>query len=278
MNSTEEEERAKRRRQEERDEMIHEFGPVILFFAGCALLLFVIVQAITGFIDAIPSFNENNVEIAQTDVGVVRLEPVSLDCHGRIEAVVPVEAENKRQLAGRLTWSTDRMNMDVHGQLLTCLEDEAVAIDEDDGEYTVTIDASRVHFEEATIDAVETAESVETNQGTLSGIVDAIPFVNLDSELTSEGYAFGQIVVDNECKEAAWGVTQEAIINAYKVSEAERLGIDPDDITVEFDGTPDFTPRTVPDELFGDVEMEVINERVVCLASEGGATQAPVSQ
>lgn len=247
--------------------------PILFVVAGFVLLAVFALNAVANFIDALNPFNSTT-EVAMTEVSEISLEPIRLDCYGRVTANVPVRMSRDTTVFGaNVPGGGVDLEMSVVGKMITCVEEDASSIEENNGHHTVTVDARKVHFEPAAIDAAATVESIKVRTGALRSLADAIPFVNPDNELTGEGMTYAQVVVDQACASAAYELTQAAITNAYKTEQADALGIDPNDITVVFEGQPEPNRTQVPPSVFDGLTIDELSNGARCYPEPGATTQ-----
>ncbi len=224
---------------------------------------------------SLPDFTEVEVELTLPDEArIVRVEPIRLDCRARVFAEVPVEGRREHLAFGRV-YRTDRITMRAYGDVDTCVDGTGTSIDHhDDGSTEVVVDAASIVFVRPRVDAVRTAGTVDVDKDVIGKMVDAFPWVDDNLGLTPAAYAYAQNVIgSSRCMEAAYAVTQDILIDAYR-DQAIEQGVDPDRLSVTIDGEPRFTDPD-PVEL-GDVELWAGSDGVSCRASDdlGGSGAA----
>ncbi len=220
----------------------------------------------------VPDFTEIEVDVAlPEEATIVAVEPIALDCRARVHAIVPIEGRREHTLFGKV-YRTDTLTMEAIGDVDTCVEGtSAEVIYNRDGTTEVIIPGESILFVRPRVDAVQTADSVEVDKGTLGKLTDVFPWVDDDLGLTPLGYAYAQNVIgSSDCMQAAYQVTEQMLIDAY-TEQFVANGANREDLTVRIDGEPNFTDPP-PVELDG-VDM-LAGDDVTCVLGEDLAAEA----
>ncbi len=246
----------------------------LLFLA----LLVILIQS--SFLDV--NWPWENVEVASSKTEftiegpaeVYKVEAIALDCHARVYASVPVEGRKEHKVAGQV-YRTDTIEIDALGDIDTCVDRDGVEITENaDGTFSVSIPAEAIRFERPRVDAHATQNSVRYDKGLLGKLTDAFPWVSDSEGLTPGAYSFAQSAVGGSaCMEQAYEVTEELIVDAYRAQLIEQ-GADPDRVTVDIDGEPNFGQHPLP-PMPEDMEFQVDGQGVECTVSPDAFDQAP---
>lgn len=241
---------------------------VVLAVVVCGI----IVAFALGAVNVRWPWDWDALDVADTDTDiayasparVVRVEPVALDCRARVHAEVPVEGRKEHSFLGQV-YRTDKVGIVAVGDVDTCVQSDAVQIDErDDGSFQVVIPGSAIEFVRPRVDAVATMDSVTYDQGFVGQLTDVFPWVSNDEGLTPAAYAFAQTVIGgSECMAQAYDLTRQLLLDAYRQQLIEQ-GANADDISVEILGDPDFGQNDDPPELDDDFEFEVDDGEVAC--------------
>ncbi len=241
-------------------------GIVIGGFAAVLLAMAFAVGIFSISGPSLPSLGEVDVDVQlPNEARIVAVEPISLDCRARIHAQVPVEGVREHESFG-VVYRTDRVSMNAIGDVDTCVDGSAAEISHfSDGSTEVIIPGESIRFVRPRVDTVKTADSVEVDKGAVGKLTDAFPWVNDNDGLTPLAYAYAQNVIgSSQCMEAAYEVTQEILLDAYR-QQALDQGADNDDLVVRIEGQPDFPdPEPIAS---GDLELTVAGEAVDCVAS-----------
>ena len=194
----------------------------------------------------------------------VSVEPISLDCRARVNAVVPVTGRREHKVLGR-TYRTDTVSLVAVGDVDTCVDGGATQITvAESGATLVRIPAESIRFVRPRVDTVATAGSVEVSKGLVGKYTDQYPWVSDDLGLTPEAYAVAQTVIgSSECMAAAMDRTEQLITSAYETEAIER-GADPGEVTVQIVGQVDLSPLDPADFDFdvwelGDVTCQLVD-------------------
>ncbi len=241
---------------------------------GALALAFGVVSFSTP---SLPDFTDVEVDLTLPDEArIVRVEPIRLDCRARVFAEVPVEGRREHRAFGQV-YRTDRIELRAYGDVDTCVDGTGTRVDHhDDGTTDIVVDAESIVFVRPRVDAVRTAATVDVDKDAIGKLVDAFPWVDDNLGLTPAAYAYAQNVIgSSRCMEAAYAVTQDILIDAYR-DQAIEQGVDPDRLSVAIEGEPRFTDPD-PVEL-GDVELWAGSDGVSCRASDdlggGGASRS----
>ncbi len=216
---------------------------------------------------AIPDFNDVSVALEiPNEVRIVDIEQISLDCRARIHAEVPLEGKREHTLLGRV-YRTDTIEMDAIGDVDTCVDGtSAQVVHKRDGATEVVIPGESIVFVRPRVNTVLSADSVAVNKGKLGKLTDVFPWVSDDLGLTPVAYAYAQNVIGSSaCMEAAYEVTQEVLINAYRLQFIGQ-GADPETLIVRIDGEPIFVDP-LPINM-GDVTMDLSGDSITCVVSD----------
>lgn len=219
--------------------------------------------------DSLPEFAEVEVKLSiPEEARIIAVEPIALDCRARIYAEIPVEGRREHSVLGK-AYRTDTVEMLASGDVDTCVEGTSADVTyRRDGSTEVVIPGHSIIFVRPRVDAVATAASVDENKGTVGKFTDAFPWVDSDLGLTPLAYAYAQNVIgSSQCMEAAYTVTEEVLINAYR-EQFIAQGADPDSLTVTIDGEPLFSDPPEVD-LGDDVTMSVGGDDVRCTTADG---------
>jgi len=241
-------------------------GIVIGGFAAVLLAMAFAVGIVSISGPSLPSLNEIDVDVKlPAEARIVAVEPISLDCRARVHAQVPVEGVRQHEALG-VTYRTDRVSMNAIGDVDTCVDGAAAEISHhSDGSTDVVIPGESIRFVRPRVDTVKTAESVRVDKDAVGKLVDAFPWVDDNDGLTPLAYAYAQNVIgSSQCMEAAYEVTQEILLDAYRQQVVDQ-GVDDNDLEVRIEGRPNF-PEPEP-ILSGDIELSVAGESVDCVAS-----------
>lgn len=250
-----------------------------LFGAGVFLIVTLMFQVGVFSIDPraiLPDVNSEVSRIERIDgAEITRLEPIWLDCRARVHATVPVSGVKEHRVLGQV-YRTDAVHIDAVGDVDTCVQGSEVEISRDlEGQHTVVIPADAIVFNRPRVDAVATMDSVTMNKGLVGKLTDSLPWVSDGEGLTAGAYAFAQqIVGGSSCMEAAYEVTEELLIEAYR-EQLEAEGLDPADVEVSIEGRPDFE-QNGPVGLEG-FEFHVDAADIECSVADGvGSTPDPI--
>ena len=241
-------------------------GIVIGGFAAVMLAMAFAVGIISISGPSLPSLGEIDVDVKlPSEARIVAVEPISLDCRARVHAQVPVEGVREHESFG-VVYRTDRVSMNAIGDVDTCVDGSATEISHrSDGSTEVVIPGESIRFVRPRVDTVKTAESVRVDKDAVGKLVDAFPWVDDNDGLTPLAYAYAQNVIgSSQCMEAAYEVTQEILLDAYRRQVIDQ-GVDDDDLVVRIEGRPDF-PDPEPIQS-GDIELSVGGQSVDCVAS-----------
>lgn len=174
---------------------------------------------------------------------ITRIEPITLDCRARITANVPVKGKKdyQRKAFGQtLTFRTDKMKLTAIGDVDTCVRGGSTITELKNGGWLVAVPASSIVFNRPRVNTVLTDRSVRFSKGWFGKLSDAFPWVSENNNLIPDAYAYAQTVIGgSSCMQAAWQPTQDAIRAAYQ-QQAVAKHLDPKQVTVVFDGTPNF--------------------------------------
>jgi hypothetical protein len=249
--------------------------------AGVVLSVLALVALRVGFVQFDWPWNMPQLASVESELDapegarIASVEPITLDCRARVHAVVPVEGVRRHRLLGQV-YRTDRLRMDAIGDVDTCVEGARVEVARhDDGTTEVVVPASSIRFERPRVDAMATADSVEVSKGGIGKLTDVFPWVDENSGLVPEGYAYAQHVIGGSaCMQAAYRATSELLTEGYRQQFVDQ-GLDPRQLIVRIDGQPVFSQNdSVP--LGGDTEFTTSAEAVTCQPAEGGdGTEAP---
>lgn len=206
---------------------------------------------------------------------VVEIEPISLDCHARVHADVPVRATKEHMVLGRV-YRTDTVDVRAGGDVDTCVEgDGATWTDTAVGDLHVRVPANSIRFERPRVDLHDVETDFE--KGLAGKVTDALPWVEDDETLTTSALAFAQDTIGgSECMQAAYEVTEQMLIDAYTAQAVEQ-GVDPADVSVTISGRPDFD-QNAPDPAIAAAEFdfEIVDTGVRCtVAPQAGEPGAP---
>ena len=241
-------------------------GIVIGGFAAVLLAMAFAVGLISIPTPSLPSLGEVDVDVTlPSEARIVSVEPISLDCRARVHAQVPVEGVREHESFG-VVYRTDRVSMNAVGDVDTCVDGSAAEISHfSDGSTEVVIPGESIRFVRPRVDTVKTAESVQVDKSAVGKLVDAFPWVDDNDGLTPLAYAYAQNVIgSSQCMEAAYEVTREILLDAYRQQVVDQ-GVNDDDLTVRIDGRPTFPdPEPIAS---GDIELSVSGESVDCVAS-----------
>lgn len=245
-------------------------GMVIAGFAAVLLTMAMAVGIISISGPSLPALGQVDVDVRlPTEARIVSVEPISLDCRARIHAEVPVEGIREHESLG-VVYRTDRVTMTAIGDVDTCVDGAAAKVNHNsDGTAEVIIPGESIRFVRPRVDTVKTADSVRVDRDVVGKLVDAFPWVDDNLGLTPLAYAYAQNVIgSSQCMEAAYQVTEEILIDAYRQQVIDQ-GVDENDVSVRVDGQPNF-PDPEPIES-GDVELSVAGQDVDCVASGAGS-------
>jgi hypothetical protein len=201
--------------------------------------------------------------IQEEPAQVVEIEPISLDCHARVHAEVPVRATKEHLLLGQV-YRTDSVDVQAGGDVDTCVEGEPTSWSQTTvGGVYVRIPAGSIRFERPRVDLHDIETDFE--KGLPGKVTDALPWVEDDETLTTSALAFAQDTIGgSECMQAAYDVTEQMLIDAYTAQAIEQ-GLDPDDLTVTIMGRPDFE-QNEPDSAVAaeEFDFEIVDTGVRC--------------
>ncbi len=217
----------------------------------------------------VPEFTDVEVALElPEEARIVGVEPIALDCRARVHAEVPVEGRREHSVFGQ-TYRTDTVTLEAIGDVDTCVEGtSAEVVYHRDGTTEVIIPGESIVFVRPRVDAVATAGSVDVDKGMVGRLTDVFPWVDADLGLTPLAYAYAQTVIgSSSCMEAAYGVTQDILVDAYRQQFIDA-GADPDDLVVRIEGEPLFS--TLPSVDLGDVEMTAATEGTCLVADDLG--------
>ena len=201
--------------------------------------------------------------IQEEPARVVEIEPISLDCHARVHAEVPVRATREHTVLGQV-YRTDTVDVEAGGDVDTCVEGEPTTWSPTSaGGVSIRIPAGSIRFERPRVDL----HDVETDfdKGLAGKVTDALPWVDDDETLTTSALAFAQDTIGgSECMQAAYEVTEQMLIDAY-TAQAIDQGLAGDDVNVTIMGRPDFDqndpgPAVAADEF----DFEIVDTGVRC--------------
>lgn len=201
--------------------------------------------------------------IREEPAQVVKIEPVSLECHARVHAQVPVRATEEHLVLGRV-YRTDTVEVQAAGDVDTCVEgDRATWYPNGQGGVDVRVPAGSIRFERPRVDLHDVDTDFE--KGLAGKLTDALPWVADDQSLTTSALAFAQDTIgSSECMQAAYEVTEQMLVDAY-TEQAIEQGMAADDVSVTILGRPDFDqnepdPTVATDEF----EFEIVDTGVLC--------------
>ncbi|MFA9564306.1 MAG: hypothetical protein ACERLM_06335, partial [Acidimicrobiales bacterium] len=204
---------------------------------------------------------------------IVEIEPISLDCHARVRAEVPVRATKEHLVLGRV-YRTDTVDVQAAGDVDTCVEGERATLDQNrDGDVHVRVPAGSIRFERPRVDLHDVDTDFE--KGLAGKVTDALPWVADDQGLTTSALAFAQDTIGgSECMQAAYDVTEQMLIDAY-TEQAIAQGLAPEDVSVTIMGQPDFD-QNEPDELVAadEFDFEIVDTGVLCEVAPRPADEA----
>ncbi len=215
---------------------------------------------------SLPGLGKVSVDVQlPEEARIVDVEAINLDCRARIHAEIPVEGSRQREALG-VIYRTDRISLTAVGDIDTCVDGSAATVEHrPDGSTEVVIPGESIQFVRPRVDTVRTADSVQVDRDLVGKISDAFPWVDDDLGLTPLAYAYAQNVIgSSQCMRAAYQVTEEILIEAYREQIIEQ-GADADSLIVRVDGEPAFSdPPPIEN---GDVELRVSGDRVTCEAT-----------
>jgi hypothetical protein len=178
---------------------------------------------------------------------------------------------------------TDRAGLTAIGDIDVCVQIGASRVMTDaNGQQTVSISAADIKYHRPRVDTVLTAQSVWYDAGWQAKLTDWLPFVSDNQSLSPAAFAYAQLVIgSHDCIAASWEVVVTGLHEAYR-QQAVNQGIDPQSISVEIVGSPDFaayaesimadyTPeeRAQAERYVTDFNFAVQEDEVVCeLASD----------
>jgi hypothetical protein len=248
-----------------------------MIVGGFAAVLLAMALA-TGVIafsgPSFPSLGDVDVDVQlPAEARIVSVEPISLDCRARIHAEIPIEGIRQQEGLG-VVYRTDRVSMTAIGDVDTCVDGDAADVNyRSDGSTEVVIPGESIQFVRPRVDAVKTAETVNVDRDAVGKLIDAFPWVDDNTGLTPLAYAYAQNVIgSSQCMEAAYEVTREILIDAYRQQVIDQ-GVDDSTLTVRIEGQPEFgDPEPIETE---DIELTVAGDSVTCVASGdlGGVTR-----
>lgn len=201
--------------------------------------------------------------IQEEPAQVVEIEPISLDCHARVHADVPVRATKEHMVLGQV-YRTDTVDVRAGGDVDTCVEGEPTTWTQTPvGGVSVRIPAGSIRFERPRVDLHDV--DTDFDKGLAGKISDALPWVDDDEILTTSALAFAQDTIGgSECMEAAYEVTEQMLIDAYTAQAIEQ-GLDPDDVSVTIQGRPDFDQNDPDPAIAADeFDFEIVDTGVRC--------------
>ncbi len=249
-------------------------GIVIGGFAAVLLAMALATGIIAFSGPSFPNLGEVEMELQlPEEARIVAIEPISLDCRARIHAQIPIEGIRQQESLG-VVYRTDRVSMTAIGDVDTCVDGNAAEVNHrSDGSTEVVIPGESIQFVRPRVDTVRTAETVSVDRDAIGKLIDAFPWVDDNTGLTPIAYAYAQNVIgSSQCMEAAYEVTQEILIDAYR-QQAVDQGVDETNLSVRIDGRPEF-PDPEPIEA-DDLEITVGGDSASCVASGdlGGVAQ-----
>jgi len=249
-------------------------GIVVGGFAAVLLAMAFATGIVSISGPSLPSLSDIEVDIKlPEEARIVAVEPISLDCRARIHAEVPVQGLRQHESFG-VIYRTDRISMNAVGDVDTCVDGaDAEVKHHSDGSTEVVIPGESIQFVRPRVDTVKTAGSVNVEKDAVGKLVDAFPWVDDNLGLTPVAYAYAQNVIgSSQCMEAAYEVTEQILIDAYRDQVVEQ-GVDSDKVTVVIDGSPRFLDPQPIDT--GNIDLSVAGDSVTCVASGdlGGITQ-----
>lgn len=241
-------------------------GAIIGGFVVVLLTMATAVDLISLPGPRLPGLGKVNVDVQlPEEARIVDVEAINLDCRARIHAEIPVEGIRQREALG-VTYRTDRITLTAVGDIDTCVDGSAATVEhKPDGSTEVVIPGESIQFVRPRVDTVKTADSVAVDRDVVGKISDALPWVDDNLGLTPLAYAYAQNVIgSSQCMRAAYQVTEEILINAYREQIIEQ-GADTDSLNVRIEGEPAFTDP--PPIESGDIELRVSGDRVTCEAT-----------
>lgn len=248
--------------------------------AGIVVSLLMLVVLRAGLIDIrwpwerLPDFATVELDLDLPEgARIASVEPVTLDCRARVHAVVPVDGVRRHRVLGQV-YRTDRLDMEAIGDVDTCVEGDGVEVTHhDDGTTEVVVPGDSILFVRPRVDAPATADSVEVSKGTVGKLTDVFPWVDEDSALVPQGYAYAQQVIGGSaCMQAAYAETTDALVEGYRRQFVEQ-GIDPERLVVRIQGEPRFDQNEVVEAPNG-LELSSSPEGVTCAPAEDASAAA----
>lgn len=176
---------------------------------------------------------------------ITKLELIALECRETIQMEVPVEGKVDhvaRVLGVQVAPTrTDRAGLTAIGDIDVCVQiGSSRVLSDANGQQTVRIPASDIVYHRPRVDTLLSAQSAWYDAGWQAKLTNWLPFVSDNQSLSPAAFAYAQLVIgSHDCIAASWEVVVAGLHEAYR-QQAANQGVDPNSVSVEIVGEPDF--------------------------------------